>query len=1363
MAEINQWVYGNWVGPGSRFRAGACVIGAQDLNNGKYKITVRYKVQVDPGENGFGSTIAYASWMSGSFTMGGTGANFDVPSTVVDKTYEQLYGSTLSLKFEAYYNLTNGQYKSSSTLTYNVPNPSYTITYDANGEGVSSLPASHTKAYNEDIYISSITPKREGYYFSGWNTSSNGGGASYSFGEKYTINASLTLYAQWEEITYQIMYFANGGYNCPVAQTKSYFSDLTLSTIIPIRPGHQFLGWSSISDLNHNKVTYNPGDIYSINASENLYALWEAQNIAYYKVGAKYVLCNTYGKVGGKWEPRLMYIKVNDKYVRTTYGNYDNTDVVFQSFDRVEPSGVIEVLVGTSQEDFRKLIEVYGLYSDGSIRLINDYTFEKYEVIEGQESVVLIRYGGNKIRRITVIGVTALQIIELTAEYTGGNLNEGYLISKQLLSSSIIVTAKYSNNDIKQIEDYTLIPLNGDRIVVGVNRIDIVVPNTDATCYIEIIGYQYSASIIGMTATPSETEVLVGKKVDNLSVSIKLSKNDGSFIIVQTRPGAPKPYTLFSDQGDTIVEGRNIIHVNYEYEGVLYETFFEIFGITGTSEEPEEPVFEYISSVQYSSNTVPVGITEDELREIITVYGMYSDGIAKEITDYVFLNSTIIEGENEIIIQYQDDTDSIIIYGEPEEDLGIELSATYIGDKLTEGTPITKEVLQEQLIVTITYPNQDPKEITNYDVTSDYEKIIVGNNTIKITDLDTGLYDYVYITGSEDDITGLSVEVLQTELTPGLTMDEVKDYIRVYVHYVDTDPALVPPNAYTLTNDTGDTIVEGNNHILVQRIINHRTYETSFDIFGVVEIPEEPGTNVVFEYISSVEYDKSVPVGITESELRKKLKVYGAYSDGSTKIITDYIFLNSTINEGKNTIIIQYQNYTYELILYGEPKEVEPPSIIDLTVTMSQTEFTEGTTLNEVAESIVEVRVNYSDGSSVPLVGDPLPYTLWSKAGDVIVVGENTIEVCYVENDWSYYGTIVVYGIPVVFERFESIEYDKLVPVQTTESELREMITVYGKYSDGNIKEITDYTFLDYELIEGQSTRITIEYQGKTDYFTVTVTSGLKSIVVTEYTGGNKLVGTRISELTGVNVDAIYLNGDRDSVTSGFTLSSESGTTAFIQKGENTILVTYKDKTTTFTVTGYSLDSISAEYTGTEPSVPIGTSLSDIQYTVIASYSDGHTEDVTEKATVSGNISIIGDNEISVSYKEGSSTRKTTFIVIGFMNDVESDIQFGEVQQLEVASWLGTGASGKQQQVIYSNSIEVIDEQVVLSNEYTITFVDYINNSNNNYDSLLGKYIRLQGNVYYIAENSQYSHYSQGTGYKTIRIVYTSAQLVTVV
>ncbi len=152
----------------------------------------------------------------------------------------------------------------------------YTVSYNANGG--SGAPASQTKYEDVNLTLRSGIPTRSGYTFRGWSESSSASSPSYSAGGTYTRNASTTMYAVWEKDTeqYTVTYNATGGTGAPATQIKIEDIDLTLSSTKPTRSGYDFMGWSTSSS--DTSVDYDPGDIYSVNASMTLYAVWQEVN-----------------------------------------------------------------------------------------------------------------------------------------------------------------------------------------------------------------------------------------------------------------------------------------------------------------------------------------------------------------------------------------------------------------------------------------------------------------------------------------------------------------------------------------------------------------------------------------------------------------------------------------------------------------------------------------------------------------------------------------------------------------------------------------------------------------------------------------------------------------------------------------------------------------------------------------------------------------------------------------------------------------------------------------------------------------------------------------------------------------------------
>lgn len=73
--------------------------------------------------------------------------------------------------------------------------------------------------------------------------------------------------------TSTLTYDANGGQGAPTSQTYTVGTAFTLSSVVPTRAGHRFLGWGdSASDLT---ASYQPGQVVTFAvASKTIYALW---------------------------------------------------------------------------------------------------------------------------------------------------------------------------------------------------------------------------------------------------------------------------------------------------------------------------------------------------------------------------------------------------------------------------------------------------------------------------------------------------------------------------------------------------------------------------------------------------------------------------------------------------------------------------------------------------------------------------------------------------------------------------------------------------------------------------------------------------------------------------------------------------------------------------------------------------------------------------------------------------------------------------------------------------------------------------------------------------------------------------------
>lgn len=163
-------------------------------------------------------------------------------------------------------------YKNDGNITlYAQWNPNeYTVSFNANGG--QNVPAIQTKYHDVDLKLNSMEPTRNGYEFVGWSTNADATDATYQPGEVFDLNRNTTLYAVWSKNAYVIKYNANGGEDAPASQSKEYGIDVQLSSEEPIREGYTFKGWST--SANATVATYQPGEMFDLNQSITLYAVW---------------------------------------------------------------------------------------------------------------------------------------------------------------------------------------------------------------------------------------------------------------------------------------------------------------------------------------------------------------------------------------------------------------------------------------------------------------------------------------------------------------------------------------------------------------------------------------------------------------------------------------------------------------------------------------------------------------------------------------------------------------------------------------------------------------------------------------------------------------------------------------------------------------------------------------------------------------------------------------------------------------------------------------------------------------------------------------------------------------------------------
>lgn len=198
------------------------------------------------------------------------------------------------------------------------------------------------------IYLS-----RTGYAPTGyWGTSSTGGtlvnhNASFSTGQALAQalgksltsgNASVNVYAQWQENSYTLSYDSNGGFGDMSPQTVEWGATFNLSNNTFKREGYKFVGWNAyrndddtwyvngqgwtteeeILANGYEKKLYKNQDELKFDTSwikdneearlYTMYAIWEISGVVYIDNGTTLEPYLVYIDNGSKWEPYLAYI-----------------------------------------------------------------------------------------------------------------------------------------------------------------------------------------------------------------------------------------------------------------------------------------------------------------------------------------------------------------------------------------------------------------------------------------------------------------------------------------------------------------------------------------------------------------------------------------------------------------------------------------------------------------------------------------------------------------------------------------------------------------------------------------------------------------------------------------------------------------------------------------------------------------------------------------------------------------------------------------------------------------------------------------------------------------------------------------------
>jgi uncharacterized protein (TIGR02145 family)/uncharacterized repeat protein (TIGR02543 family) len=162
-------------------------------------------------------------------------------------------------------------------------NPTYTVTYDGNGNTAGSAPTD-ANAYEQGTTVTvkanSGALAKTGYTFAGWNTLAAGSGTSYAGSDPLTIGtANITLYAKWtQNPTYTVTYIGNGNTAGSAPNDVNVYEQgatviVKANTGALVRTGYTFTGWNTAAA--GTGISYAGSDPLAMGtANVTLFAKW---------------------------------------------------------------------------------------------------------------------------------------------------------------------------------------------------------------------------------------------------------------------------------------------------------------------------------------------------------------------------------------------------------------------------------------------------------------------------------------------------------------------------------------------------------------------------------------------------------------------------------------------------------------------------------------------------------------------------------------------------------------------------------------------------------------------------------------------------------------------------------------------------------------------------------------------------------------------------------------------------------------------------------------------------------------------------------------------------------------------------------
>lgn len=259
----------------------------------------------------------------------------------------------------------------------------------------------------------------------------------------------------------------------------------------------------------------------------------------------------------------------------------------------------------------------------------------------------------------------------------------------------------------------------------------------------------------------------------------------------------------------------------------------------------------------------------------------------------------------------------------------------------------------------------------------------------------------------------------------------------------------------------------------------------------------------------------------------------------------------------------------------------------------------------------LKVTAYYEDGTS----GEVKGYTLATTK--ITQVGTNECIVIYKGQVARFY------IIGKTLTSFHAFYHGSTVSVGNS-VDLRK-ISATAVYSDGTSENVEDFNILNKVITSTGNNTITLTYKGLTYNITVYGTSPKELLTLyATYSGESVMVGGSIDPRK-LEVTAVYKDGSSETINN-YTLNPDIIT----KTGLQLVVASYQGLSAPFQVTGAQKDIVSIKATYKGDPVGVGYSVRKSDVEVIATYSDGTKQQITDFRLSSPTITYEGYHIVMV-------------------------------------------------------------------------------------------------------------------------------------